>query len=455
MGKMRQFRREIKGCVGKPLLFHARDGYGAVLYGLFERVGRGDRVHDADIHEMMADSRAEHDDDGEPRRIAISAGPQLIPGGPGAKATALVPVRGVAMYDLDYPPYCFSTLLLAQTVTQLANDPEIGMIVLDIDSPGGMVTGTAEAGDAIFAARKRKKVMALVNPLAASAAYWLASQATEIIAIKSADIGSIGVFMVHTDCSKFNEMQGMKVTYIFAGEHKVEGNPDEPLADDARAYYQSEVDTIYQQFLKAVARGRGVSVTEVFDNYGKGRCMMAPAAKDAGLIDDFMTIGDAMSRWGVSMMPAQQDARRRGEDESPEPAAAVESVDRPDRSAEMAALMEGCETVVFRRVQDDEGQKVYVESNWPRKMVVAPDLPSPGGTTVFVVVNDRVSFNLANGSAVYHKLGETLSGDWVCELVEGTFEPPPSQAAITEQAQAAAAREAEIDAAFMRASARR
>lgn len=321
MGKMRQFRRAIRNSVGKPLLFDARDGYGAVLRGLFERVARGDRVHDGEIHEVMADTRSEADAGDEPKRITIAAGPTLIPGGAGGKITALVPVRGVALYDLDFQPYCFSTLLLAQTMAALANDPEVGTIVLDIDSPGGMVTGTAEAADAIYAAGKRKKVVALINPLAASAAYWLASQANEIVAIKSADVGSIGVFLVHTDCSKFNEMQGMKITYIYAGEHKVEGNSDEPLADGARAYFQSEVDTIYKDFLKAVARGRGKSVDDVFENFGKGRCMMAPMAKKVGMIDDFMTIDAALSRWGVATVPATRG--RRGEDEAPPPAARV------------------------------------------------------------------------------------------------------------------------------------
>ena len=135
--------------------------------------------------------------------------PQIIPGPRGGKATALVYARGTAMYDFEFQPYVFSTALLAQRVNALANDPAVGMIVLDVDSPGGVVTGTPEAADAIYAAAKRKKVVALVNPLCASAGYWLASQASEIIAVPSADIGSIGVYQLHWDDSQFWADRGM------------------------------------------------------------------------------------------------------------------------------------------------------------------------------------------------------------------------------------------------------
>ena len=91
--------------------------------------------------------------------------------------------------------------------------------------------------------------------------------------------------MAHTDCSKFNEMNGMKITYIFAGENKVEGNSDEPLSDEAREHFQSEVDAIYDQFTKAVARGRKKSQRDVIDNFGKGRCMSAKDAVRCGMID--------------------------------------------------------------------------------------------------------------------------------------------------------------------------
>jgi signal peptide peptidase SppA len=219
-----------------------------------------------------------------------SRGPRFVAGRNGSKAVAWVSVRGIALYDLEFQPYCFSTLLLAQTMNQLAADPEIGSIVLDIDSPGGAVVGNKEAGDAVYAARKRKKVVALINPLAASAAYWIASQASEIVSVPSGDLGSIGVFMMHTDCSAMLKDAGIKPTFIFAGEHKTEGNSFEPLSEDALAYFQSEVNTIYNDFVKTVARGRNTTVENVIENFGKGRCLMAADAKRLGMIDAISTV---------------------------------------------------------------------------------------------------------------------------------------------------------------------
>jgi signal peptide peptidase SppA len=354
MGKMRQFRRALRSCVGRPLAYQIMDGYGASMVHMLEQTARGLRVPDADIQDMVSEVTYSgpmlvdengvhfaHDDDADDdhgRRVRAYAGPTIIPGGPDGKATAYVSVKGIAMYDLEWQPYAFSTLLLAQTMNALAADPQIGQIVLDIASPGGMVTGTPEAGDAVFAARKKgKKVLALINPLAASAAYWIASQASEIVTVKSGDVGSIGVFMAHTDCSAFNEMQGFKVTYIFAGPHKVEGNMDEPLDPEARKYFQSEVDTIYSDFLKAVARGRDTTVEDVMENFGGGRTLMAPAAKKKGMVDEIATIDGAFARWGVITTAG---ARRRGEDEQPEPVAEIPSapdevvVDTPPSAAE-------------------------------------------------------------------------------------------------------------------------
>lgn len=164
------------------------------------------------------------------------------------RSIAVLSVRGVALYDLEYQPFCFSTRKLASSVTDLANDPSVSAILLDISTPGGAVTGTAEAGNAIFAARSHKPILAIVNPLCASAGYWLASQASQIVAIPSADVGSIGVFQLHLDQSGLLENVGIKPTFIFAGPHKVEANPFEPLSAAAKQFLQGEVDRIYSDF---------------------------------------------------------------------------------------------------------------------------------------------------------------------------------------------------------------
>ncbi|MDN3719438.1 S49 family peptidase [Roseibium salinum] len=88
------------------------------------------------------------------------------------------------------------------------------------------------------------------------------SGATEIVTTPSAVSGSIGVVLLHADISKALSEEGVKPTLIFSGRHKVDGNPFEPLSDDVRAGLQAEVDSLYEQFLKTVAAGRGDRLTE-------------------------------------------------------------------------------------------------------------------------------------------------------------------------------------------------
>ena len=137
----------------------------------------------------------------------------------------------------------------------LGNDDITG-IVIDVDSPGGLVDLVPETADELRAAGK--PTVAVANTMAASAAYWIASAADELVVTPSGDVGSIGVFMVHDDWSGFNERLGVQPTYIYAGQYKTEGNPDEPLTDEAKAEFQREVDEIYDTFVGAVAKGRGV-----------------------------------------------------------------------------------------------------------------------------------------------------------------------------------------------------
>lgn len=216
---------------------------------------------------------------------AISRPSFLPAAGKDGKLLAIVSVRGVALYDCDYQPFCFSTKLVARTVSDLANDRSIDRIVLLMDTPGGAVTGIQEAADAIFAARSKKPVFAIVDPLCASAGYWLASQCTKIIAVPSADIGSVGVFMMHVDVSAAMAKAGIKPTLLHAGEFKVEGNPYEPLSEAARMFYQGEINVTYRDFLSTVARGRNTSSAAVKQQFGGGRCLTANVALRAGMID--------------------------------------------------------------------------------------------------------------------------------------------------------------------------
>ena len=189
-----------------------------------------------------------------------------------------------------------STDRIGQEFDRLMADESVGAIVFDIDSPGGEVFGTPELSDKIFAARGKKPIVASANPEAASGAFYIASAADELVVTPSGWVGSVGVVAVHTDLSAMNEELGVKVTYIHAAPYKVEGNMDEPLAPESLAYFQGEVNAIYEQFLKDLARNRGTTAAAVRSGYGEGRMLRAKDAKAAGMVDRIETLDETIAR---------------------------------------------------------------------------------------------------------------------------------------------------------------
>lgn len=214
-------------------------------------------------------------------------------------AIAVIPIRGVIahrMGAMDDTSGGTSAERIGAMLDAVAADESIGTIVYDMDTPGGTVPGIQELAAKMFALRGVKKQIAQVNGMAASAGYWLASQADEIVSIPSGSAGSIGVFTVHQDLSKALEAEGIDVSVISAGKFKTEGNPFEPLSEEGRAFIQARVDEAYTQFTKDVARGRGVSVADIKAGYGQGRALGAKAALEAGLIDRIGTFEDTVAR---------------------------------------------------------------------------------------------------------------------------------------------------------------
>ena len=173
-------------------------------------------------------------------------------------------------------------------------DETVGQILIDVDSPGGSVYGVQELGDQIAAARKVKPVVASVNSLAASAGYWLAAQAGEVYVTPGGEAGSIGVWMAHEDWSAAMAEQGVKVTLISSGKHKVEGNPYEPLSEEARTFLQGRTDEYYAAFTKAVAKGRGVPIDAVRSGMGQGRVLGAEAALAEKMVDGIKTFAEVV-----------------------------------------------------------------------------------------------------------------------------------------------------------------
>lgn len=230
-----------------------------------------------------------------------------------------------------------STDKFAAQFRAAVNDPNVKAIVFDVDSPGGTVDGVTELAAEIFKARGSKPIIAVANTLAASAAYWLACQADEVVVSPSAKVGSIGVFMVHTDASQAYEKAGVKHTLIKFGANKAQANDFTPLSDEAAADLQAMVDDTGAQFVADVARGRGVKGSEVTARFGQGRVFGAKEAVKLGMADRVATIEQVLAKYGVSRnnaqpMRAENDLGMSADDHTP----------KADDSAECICTCDPC-----------------------------------------------------------------------------------------------------------------
>lgn len=249
------------------------------------------------------------------RRDKPRAAARDIPG------VAVIPVQG----PITKGESLFSLLFggaslegIVRMAAEAADDPDVSTIVLDVDSPGGAVFGVYEAAEAIAAINKRKPVVAYTEGLMASAAYWLASAAGRIVASPSAEVGGIGVYVVHLDESEALAKAGIQPTLIRAGEHKAEGLPEFPLSAEAKQALQARVDSKYRLFTRSVSKGRSaakgmtISVETVRgETFGGGRVLSADEAVRVGMADEVGMFADVIK--GVPRTTAARPASARAE----------------------------------------------------------------------------------------------------------------------------------------------
>lgn len=217
---------------------------------------------------------------------------------------AIIPIHGMitqrgSVWDDEFGGT--STMKFEAAFSRAYNNERIGAIVLDIDSPGGTTPGVQLASDRIYSTRGgAKPVVGVVNSMCDSAAYWMGSSAESFVAVPGAwSIGNIGVYRMHVDVSKMMENFGVKHEFISTPEYKTEGNPYEPLSEEARAFQQQQVDAVYEQFNKTVARNRGVTPAHARDHYGKGRDFNAEQAAQMGLVDRVASMEQILKELGV------------------------------------------------------------------------------------------------------------------------------------------------------------
>ena len=208
---------------------------------------------------------------------------------------ATIPLEGIMMQRPSAMELLMfgaqDTRSIAYMARQAADDPEIKGVVIEVDSGGGMLTGTPEAADAIAALSKKKPTVTFTDSLMASAAYWVGSQSRRVVASRSAQVGSIGVFISFTDFSRLLESVGISVDVIKNKEEtdKATAAGGTALTDEQREYLQDRVNRDFKLFAKEIRKARG----EIAPDAMRGQTFSGEEAKRLNLIDQLGDIATA------------------------------------------------------------------------------------------------------------------------------------------------------------------
>lgn len=211
---------------------------------------------------------------------------------------------GVAVLPVAGPIFRYANVLTeisgATSVEVLATDfraaldaPDIRGIVLDIDSPGGQIAGISEFADQVAAAGK--PTVAYISDLGASAGYWIASAAEQVIIRDTAAAGSVGVVAtLRRDKGKDGPIQ---IVSSQSPRKRVD-----PETEDGRAVLQAVVDDIAQVFIDRVAAYRGVTSDHVLEHFGQGGTLVGRNAVLAGMADGLGSLESIISSFGGKTM---------------------------------------------------------------------------------------------------------------------------------------------------------
>lgn len=309
---MRQYPHLAARIFNTPLLIHPAK-LDAIIAGLGERLlglTEGELDHDptmlAGAPDLFSTRRASNaEDDGRPYGIVDGVAVLGING-------ALV--HRTRMEGMSTRLLGYNTLSAAAEAAM--DDPDVHAVLQVYDSPGGEVQGAFEYADRLRAMRGRKPMWAVADGMAASAAYLGGSAADRLYVTGTGFAGSIGVVMRHVDFSSALARDGIRVTHIYAGDHKIDGNPYEPLPTAVRADYQEEIDALYGEFVAAVVAQRGLSRDAVIAT--QARTFRGAQAVAAGLADGVATTDSLIAQLAAMRpskligLPARNTANRTG-----------------------------------------------------------------------------------------------------------------------------------------------
>jgi len=284
----------------RPLIPHLDQYFGLWAMNPDRMVGMAERIRLSDLGAHIAAVKA------QPTTSSIEY--QITDG------VAVIQIAGTLMKYGSSAADGTSTIQIRRQLRLAARDKQAKSIMLVIDSPGGSVAGTQDLANEVARAAESKAVVAFIEDLGASAAYWVASQATKIYANESGQIGSIGVFAVVEDMSQAAADMGVKVMVFRSGDYKGAGVPGDAITEAQAADFQRMVTEFFGLFSKAVRAGRGMDAKD-FAAVADGRVWLAQDAKALGLIDGIKTYDQAVGL-AANMRPRRPATLARKEEKA-------------------------------------------------------------------------------------------------------------------------------------------
>jgi signal peptide peptidase SppA len=231
---------------------------------------------------------------------AMAAQRTSTTGSSAAQGIATLHVEGLLSRDGEFGGS--STNQLRRELRQFVESPDVRAVLIHVRSPGGVTAGTYELGADVAAARLRKPVVAFIEDVGASAAYWIASQAQQVFADHMALIGSIGTYtVVHDWASLFNRV-GIKAHVIRAGKFKGAGALGTDITAEQIDEWQRVINSLNEHFLAAVSTGRRLPMEQV-RQLADGRVHVGDEARALGLIDGTMSFDQLFSAMQKKLTP--------------------------------------------------------------------------------------------------------------------------------------------------------
>jgi protease IV len=178
-----------------------------------------------------------------------------------------------------------------------AEADSIKAIVVRVDSPGGAVGPSQEIYEAVRKLKDKKHVVVSMGSIAASGGFYIACAGEKIYANPGTLTGSIGVIFTFVNVQGLLKWAGVQVSPLTAGKMKDVGSPYREMTPEEKTYLRGVLDDVHEQFIQAVADGRGLTVDQV-KPIADGRIFTGRQAKELKLVDSLGGLEDAVAEAG-------------------------------------------------------------------------------------------------------------------------------------------------------------